>query len=98
MKVGRTPEHQPIIVLIDTQSTNNFMDSEIVDRMAHHIKGYDRFEVKIVDGWILTYDSKCSKIKLIIQGQEFLVMLTTLKDRYITYTIKKWRPYLINGL
>ena len=67
MEVGETLEHQPVIVLIDTGSTNNFMDSETVDRLAHQIKDYDRFKVKIVDGWIFTCDSKDSKVKLIIQ-------------------------------
>ena len=36
MEVGETLEHQPVIVLIDTSSTNNFMDSETVDQLAHH--------------------------------------------------------------
>ena len=61
-------KHQPVTILIDICSTNNFMDSETVDRLAHHIEDYDRFEVKIIDGWIFTCDSKGSKIKLIIPG------------------------------
>ena len=84
--------------MIDTGSTNNFMDSETVDRLAHHIEDYARFEVKIIDGRIFTYDSKGSKIKLIIQGQKLHATIATLKDRLVTYTIKKWRSYLINGL
>ena len=77
-EVAETLEHQPVIVLIDTSSTNNFMDSETVDRLAHHIEDYDRFEVKIIDGRIFTCDSKGSKIKLIIQGQKFHATITTL--------------------
>ena len=96
MEVAGTLEHQPIIVLIDTGSTNNSMDSETVDRLAHHIEDYDRFEVKIIDGRIFTCDSKGSKIKLIIQGQKFHATITTLKDRPVAYTIKKWRPYLLD--
>ena len=96
MEVAETLEHQPIIVLIDTNSTSNFMDSETVDRLAHHIEDYDRFEVKIVDGQIFTCDSKGSKIKLIIQGQKFHATIATLKDRLVAYTIKKWRSYLLD--
>ena len=96
MEVGETLEHQPVIVLIDTGSTNNFMDSETIDRLAHHIEDYDRFEVKIVDGRIFTCDSKGSKIKLIIQGQKFHATIATLKDRLVAYTIKKWRSYLLD--
>ena len=80
MKVAGTLEHQPIIVLIDTGSINNFMDNETVDRWAHQIEDYDRFKVKIIDGWTFTCDSKGSKIKLIIQGQKFHAMIITLKN------------------
>ena len=72
------------------------MDRKVACRLAHHIEGYDIFEVKIVKGWILTFDSKYSEIKLIIQGQEFLATITTLKNQPIAYTIKKWRPYLLD--
>ena len=72
------------------------MDSETIDRLVYHIEDYDRFEVKIVDGWIFTCDSNGSKIKLIIQGQQFLTMITTLKDRPVAYIIKRWRPYLLD--
>ena len=96
MEVTGTLEHQPIIVLIDTGSTNNSMDSETVDRLAHHIEDCDRFKVKIIDGWIFTCDSKGSKIKLIIQGQKFHATIATLKDRLVAYTIKKWRSYLLD--
>ena len=31
MKVGETLEHQHVIVLIDTDNTNNFMNSKVAD-------------------------------------------------------------------
>ncbi|CAL9085687.1 unnamed protein product, partial [Musa textilis] len=72
MKAEGILEHQPITVLIDTGSTNNFMDSKIADRLVYHIKDCDKFEVKIADRRPLICDSKCSKIKLFIQGQKLL--------------------------
>jgi len=84
MKIGGTLKHQPVTILIDTDSTNNFMDRKVAAQLAHHIEGCDIFEA---DGQILTYDSK---------GQEFLTMITTLKDRPIAYTVKKWRSYLLD--
>ena len=96
MEVGGTMKHQPAIVLIDTDSTNNFMDRKVVARLAYHIEGCDRFEVKIIDGRILTCDSKCSKKNLIIQGHEILATITTLKDQPVVYTVRKWRPYLLD--
>ncbi|URE31790.1 hypothetical protein MUK42_34117 [Musa troglodytarum] len=143
------------------------MDSKVVDQSAYHIEDCNKFDVKVADGRILTCDSECSKIKLIIQGQELLVdffllpledfevvlgiewlsilsdvfwnfsklimkffinrkrvilkgrrsdkvtavtshrmervlqkteMTTTPEGWPKTYTITKWRPYLINGL
>ena len=84
MKIGGTLKHQPVTILIDTDSTNNFMDRKVTAQLAHHIEGCDIFKA---DGWILTYDSK---------GQEFLATITTLKDQPIAYTVKKWRPYLLD--
>ena len=49
------------------------MDNKVVDKLVYHIEGCDKFKVKVTQGRILTYDSKCSKVKLIIQGQELLV-------------------------
>ena len=96
MKIGRTLKHKSVTILIDIGSTNNFMDRKVAARLTHYIEGCDKFEVKIIDEWILTCDSKCSKIKLIIQGPEFLAMINTLKCRLIAYIIKKWRPYLLD--
>ena len=73
MKVRKTLKHQLVTIWIDTSSTNNFMDSKVADRLTYHVESYDKFEVKFTNGCILTYDSKCSKIKLIIQGQELLI-------------------------
>ena len=87
MKIRGTLKHKPVTMLIDTCSTNNFMDRKVVARLAYHIEGCDRFKVKITHGRILTSDSK---------GQEFFAMITTLKDRSIAYTVKKWRPYVLD--
>ena len=78
IKIGGTLKHQPVTILIDTDSNNNFMDRKVTAQLAHHIEGCDIFEA---DGRILTYDSK---------GQEFHATITTLKDRPIVYTVKKW--------
>ena len=44
MKVGGTLEYQHVTVLIDTGSTNNFMDSMVIDRLAYHIESCDKFK------------------------------------------------------
>ncbi|RWV98618.1 hypothetical protein GW17_00038527 [Ensete ventricosum] len=48
MKVGGLLKQQPITVLIDTGSTNIFLNSKVAARMTLQIEGYDKFNVK---GW-----------------------------------------------
>ena len=50
MKVGGLLKQQPITVLIDTGSTNNFMNSKVAVLMALPIENYSRFDVKVADG------------------------------------------------
>ena len=90
MKIGGTLKHQSVTVLIDTGSTNNFMDRKVAARLAYHIECCDKFEVKVADGRILTCDSKCSKIKLILQGQELFVdfFLLPLEDYEVVLGIE----------
>ena len=90
MKIGGTLKHQSVTVLIDIGSTNNFMDRKIAARLAYHIECCDKFEVKVANGRILICDSKCSKIKLILQGQELFVnfFLLPLEDYEVVLGIK----------
>ena len=59
MKVEGLLKQQPITVLIDTGSTNNFLNSKVAAWMALHIEGYSKFDVKVADGRILKCDQRC---------------------------------------
>ncbi|RRT53668.1 hypothetical protein B296_00029332 [Ensete ventricosum] len=59
MKVGGLLKQQPITVLIDTGSTNNFLNSKVVARLALQIEGYNKFNVKVADDRILNCDQRC---------------------------------------
>ena len=50
MKVGGLLKQQPIIILINTESTNNFMNSMVSIRMTLPIKNCSRFDIKVTDG------------------------------------------------
>ncbi|RRT32871.1 hypothetical protein B296_00045565 [Ensete ventricosum] len=67
MKVGGLLKQQPIIVLIDTCSTNNFLNSKVAAHLALQIKGCMKFDVKVIDGRILNYDQRCLRVKLLLQ-------------------------------
>ncbi|RZS28575.1 hypothetical protein BHM03_00062185 [Ensete ventricosum] len=49
MKVRELLKQQPITILTDTGSTNDFINSKVVARMALDIKDCSRFDVKIAD-------------------------------------------------
>ncbi|RRT54322.1 hypothetical protein B296_00019788 [Ensete ventricosum] len=70
MKVGGLLKQQPITVLIDTGSTNNFFNSKFTAHLALQIKGCNKFDVKVIDGRILNCDQRCPWVKLLLQDQE----------------------------
>ncbi|RWW53313.1 hypothetical protein BHE74_00040213 [Ensete ventricosum] len=70
MKVGGLLKQQPITVLIDTGSTNNFLNSKVVARLVLQIEGCNKFDVKVADGRILNCDQRCPRVKLLLQDQE----------------------------
>ncbi|RWV86944.1 hypothetical protein BHE74_00020327 [Ensete ventricosum] len=48
IKVRGLLKQQPITVLINIGSTNNFMNSKVAARMAVHIEDCSRFDVKVI--------------------------------------------------
>ena len=58
MKVGGLLKQQPITVLIDMGSSNNFLNSKVTIQMALPIENCSRFDVKVVDGRILNCDRR----------------------------------------
>jgi hypothetical protein len=70
MRVSGYIKRQPVTVLIDTGSTNNFLDEDVAKRLSLPVETCDKFEVKLADGRTLTCESKCSRIKLLVQNQE----------------------------
>ncbi|RWV80293.1 hypothetical protein GW17_00058464 [Ensete ventricosum] len=73
MKVGGLLKQQPITVLIDTGSTNNFLNSKVAARLALQIEGCNKFDVKVADSRILNCDQWCPQVKLLLQDKEVVV-------------------------
>ncbi|RWV92886.1 hypothetical protein GW17_00044696 [Ensete ventricosum] len=61
MKIGGFLRHQPVTILIDTGSTNNFMNSKIATPLTLQIEDYSRFNIKVADGRILKCNQKCPR-------------------------------------
>ncbi|RZR85092.1 hypothetical protein BHM03_00012022 [Ensete ventricosum] len=70
MKVEGLLKQQFITVLIDTGSTNNFLNSKVATHLALQIEGCNKFDVKVADGRIFNYDQRCPWVKLLLQDQE----------------------------
>ncbi|RRT40659.1 hypothetical protein B296_00037912 [Ensete ventricosum] len=69
MKIGGFLKQQPITILVDTGSTNNFIDSKVAARSMLQIKDYSRFNITVVDGPIF-HCNPPPRVKLVLQGQE----------------------------
>ncbi|RWW36239.1 hypothetical protein BHE74_00058751 [Ensete ventricosum] len=70
MKVRGLLKQQPIIILIDMGSTNNFLNSKVATHLALQIEGCNKFDVKVTDSRILNCDQRCPRVKLLLQDQE----------------------------
>ncbi|KAF8405656.1 hypothetical protein HHK36_007732 [Tetracentron sinense] len=70
MKVNGLLKCQQVTVLIDTGSTNNFLDENIAKKFSIPTEDCEPIDVTLTDGGTLTCKSKCSNVKLAVQDQE----------------------------
>jgi predicted aspartyl protease len=70
MKVNGFLKCQQVTILIDTGSTNNFLDESIAQNFSIPTEDCEPFEVTLVDGGTFTCNSKCSNVKLAVQDLE----------------------------
>ncbi|RWW13963.1 hypothetical protein GW17_00022304 [Ensete ventricosum] len=75
MNVGGLLKQQLITILIDTRSTNNFINYNVAVRMALPIEDCIKFDVKVADGRIMKCDRWCPRVKLLLQEQEIIANL-----------------------
>ena len=75
MKVKGFIKKQPVMILIDLGSTNNFLDSTLASRLKQKIEQASTFDVKVADGRSLTSPGKCEGIKIILPNYELITDL-----------------------
>ena len=68
MQVNGSIKHQPITILIDLGSTNNFLDVKIAKRLLLSVEQSKKFDIKIADGRSLPSTRKYSNVKISIQS------------------------------
>ena len=78
MRVLGRINHQELVVLIDTSSTHNFLDTSIwmLLKLPRFIE--DSFEVKIANGTMVQTKGACHAVELKLQGQTFIMDLNVL--------------------
>ncbi|KAG6480688.1 hypothetical protein ZIOFF_057273 [Zingiber officinale] len=62
MKVKGFIKKQPVMILIDSGSTNNFLDSTLARRLKQKLERASTFDVKVADGRSLTSPGKCEDL------------------------------------
>ena len=91
MKVGGLLKQQSITVLIDTGSTNNFLNSKVAVHMNLPIENCSKFVVKVTNRRILKCDHRCPQVKLLLQDQEIITDFFLLPlDDYEAMLRIKW--------
>ncbi|KAG6531914.1 hypothetical protein ZIOFF_005750 [Zingiber officinale] len=78
MKVKGFIKKQPVMILIDSGSTNNFLDSTLARRLKQKIERASTFDVKVTDGRSLTSPGKCEGIKIFLPNYELITDLCLL--------------------
>ncbi|RRT61227.1 hypothetical protein B296_00018970 [Ensete ventricosum] len=72
LKIEGFLEQQSVIILIDAESTHNFMSSKVATHLMLQKEDYNGFEVKVASGQILKCNQKCPRLKLILQEQDIV--------------------------
>ena len=75
MRVLGRINHQELVILIDTSSTHNFLDTSIWMLLKLPISVEESFEVKIANGVLVQTKGACHAVQLKFQGQTFLMDL-----------------------
>ncbi|RWW70214.1 hypothetical protein BHE74_00022110 [Ensete ventricosum] len=73
MKVGRLLKQQPITILIDKGSTNNFLNGKVATCLVLQVEDCNKFDVKVAEGRIFNCDQRCPRVKLLLQDQEVVI-------------------------
>lgn len=78
MRVFGRINHRELVILIDTGSTHNFLDTSIWMMLKLPLSTKDSFEVKIANGTMVQTKGDSHSVKLKLQGQKFIMDLNVL--------------------
>eukprot|EP00253_Pinus_taeda_P002438 PITA_02438 len=64
LKIRGFLKHRPVIVLIDSGSTHNFIHQKIAEAAHCFVRAVSNFQVQIVDGGTMKCEGRCENVKL----------------------------------
>ena len=78
MRVMGRIKHKSFVVLIDSGSTDNFIDAALVSHLHMNIDTSQVLEVKVANGEVIKAQGVCKEVPVWLQGHEFVVQLHVL--------------------
>ncbi|KAB5529529.1 hypothetical protein DKX38_019610 [Salix brachista] len=79
MRVVVVLSGQKTVVLLDTGSTHNFMDSGLAASLKLEVDATNRFGVRVANGQVIKTKGECKEVKFIIQGLHMKVNFNLLE-------------------
>eukprot|EP00253_Pinus_taeda_P011630 PITA_11630 len=64
LKIRGFIEHRPVVVLIDSGSTHNFIHQKFAEAVHCFVRAVSNFQFQIVDGGTMKCEGHCEKVKL----------------------------------
>lgn len=64
LKIRGFLKHRPVIVLIDSGSTHNFIHQKIVEAAHCYVHAVSNFQVQIIDGGTMKCEGRCENVKI----------------------------------
>ena len=78
MRVKGRVNSVPLVILVDSSSTHNFIDAAVVPVLHVLVDESQILEVKVANGDIIQTQGLCKDVQVCVQGQTFLVQLHVL--------------------
>ena len=64
LKIRGFIKHRPVVVLIDSGSTHNFIHQKVAEAVHCFVRAVSNFQVQIADGGTMKCEGRCENVKL----------------------------------
>lgn len=78
MRVMGRIKHKSLVILIDSGSAHNFIDTSLLPQLHIPVDTSQILEVKVANGDVIRTQGLCKEVPIFLQGHQFLVQLHVL--------------------